>query len=242
MPLLNDIRRFFSRSGKHTGPVNYDLTGMHTPNASDDASGPATVEIETRPSANAMTSSRSSSGGGSAQKEVLQLVRKVSEHLDDQSTRTERLMGMLDKLPEALDAIPQLNQQNQRLLTLIGEQFDHARERDQALNAALSRLGDGTASQREVLDLLQQQIEAGNQTAAHVAEHLGSLQSALDRLADSNTRSAQMVTDMAQATRRQESALLEQLQKSQRWLFIVLGAIGAVTITALVIALVAFLN
>lgn len=264
MPLLTDIRNFFSRTARSSSS-NVATAGTQAESlgravnrngresssgqpasgrratAEESSGGTATAGVEVKPIERVKVSKASLAEVQQSYHEVMSMVRKVSDHLDEQAKRTDRLVGLMDRLPDALQAVPEIQQQNNRLLELFSQHLEHARDRDETLNSTLTRLSEGSASQNEVLSMLQKQIEAGNETSGRLAEHLGGFQSAIHQLAESNTQSAEVLRSMARNSEQRENTLVTMINKTQKWMIVGMSICGVASLAAVIVALSALL-
>jgi chromosome segregation ATPase len=249
MPLLQDIRRFFS--GRKKEPIDIDLTGTQAEGlaeaagTSDRDSEAERVEPESGgdgPLARLSHRSNRAKTVSELQRgydEVLGLVRKIGDHLDAQSDRTERMMNVMDRLPQAIDALPEINRQNARLLDILSDHLSQGKDREQALNNTLRRLGDSADHHTEVLSVLQQQLDANHRASEQMTETLGSFREALSSLAQTNNRSTDLLSRISAAGEERESKLTAMFQQTQRWMIAVGGTVGALALVAITLAILA---
>lgn len=251
MPLLQDIRRFFTGKGKK--PVEIDLTGTQAEalagsSATSDRNG-RDGEGEAEPEPDGARPLTRISQHGSRSKsmnelqrgydEVIGLVQKIGNHLDAQTERTERMMSMMEHLPQAIDAIPEINRQNARLLDILSDHLTQTKDREQTLNETLRRLGDSSDHHTEVLSVLQQQLASNHRASEHMTETLGSFREALTNLAETNNRSTDILSRITEASEQRESKLTMMFQQTQRWMIAVGGTVGVLALAAIILAILA---
>jgi len=251
MPLLQDIRRFFT--GKRRKPVEIDLTGTQAEGLSQSANA--------SPNGREDEPDRDSSAEGHLARlaprtsraktmnelqrgydEVIGLVRKIGDHLDSQTERTERMMSMMERLPQAIDALPEINRQNARLLDILSDHLTQSKDREQALNDTLRRLGDSSDHHTEVLSVLQQQLDTNHRASEQMTETLGSFREALTNLAETNNRSTELLSRITEASDERESKLTMMFQQTQRWMIAVGGTVGALALIAIILAILAIMQ
>ncbi|MGP1308727.1 MAG: hypothetical protein ACTS27_00830 [Phycisphaerales bacterium] len=155
--------------------------------------------------------------------EVMELIRKVSNHLDEQADRSERLMEIAERIPEALDTLPELRTQNAEILTALRRAADDARKRDDQSAQVLDRLGDR----------LEEARESDRVLVGTMAEFRGTLR----EMADTSERTGATLTDMNQRNMAREQELHNILQLTRRWITIatVVGIVLVMVATAAVI-------
>jgi len=242
MPLMQDIRRFFR--GKKQKPVEIDLTGTQAGGLAASVREPA-EEASGSHAAPLSTRTGRTKTIGELQRgydEVLGLVRKIGDHLDAQTERTERMMQMMEHLPQAIDALPEINRQNARLLDILSDHLTQTKEREQALNDTLRRLGDASDHHTDVLSVLQQQLDTNHRASEQMTETLGSFREALTNLAETNNRSTEILSRITESSDERESKLTAMFQQTQRWMIAVGGTVGALAMIAIILAVMAITN
>lgn len=250
MPLMDEIRRMFKRTKKQQ-PVKIDLTetqtnGLHRNGDTANGDGDEAAEAHAN-STSQLAPARSGRGRSVAElqrgyDEVMHLVRKISDHLDTQTERTERMMQWMEHMPQALEALPEVSRQNARMIEILKEHLSHINERDSSLNGTLSRLGDSSQHQTEVLGLLQQQLDNSSRSAEQMTETLGSFREALGNLANTNNRSTEILANVVRASEERESTLTAMFERTQRWMIVAAILIGTLAVGAIVLSAMAIIK
>lgn len=216
MPMLEGIRNLFR--GKKD-PVAIDLTDDAGEIPSDFDGDRTALTVDRRPK-------RSMAELQNGYEEVMGLVRKVSDHLDTQTHRTEKMLTLMERMPQALDALPEINRQNARLLESLNEHLSQAKARESALNETLRSLGESSAQQTEVLGLLQQQLDLSVQSAEKMSHTLGSFSEALTNLATANNRSTDVLARIVDAADEREARMAAMVTRSERWNWVIVGLLS----------------
>lgn len=159
--------------------------------------------------------------------EVMELIRKVSGHLDEQAERSARLMAIAERIPQALDTLPELREQNEQIIVALRQAADEARSRDERSSQTLDRLGDRLDESRE-----SDRVLVGT-----MAEFRGTLR----EMADTNDRTGATLADMNARNAAREQELHNILQLTRRWITIatVVGVVLVMVATAAVIMIAA---
>ncbi len=228
MPLLKDRVRTLFRRRK---PIEIDISDTQAGGLNGGEIG----LIETKPM-------RPRSAAERAQDEVLALVRRIGDHLDGQTSRTERLLEVMDRLPHALDAVPEINRQNARLLEVLHEHFAQSKRREETMNAALGSLTETSMRQTDVLGLVQRHLDANGRTAATLSASLETLHRGLSDLAESNSHSALVLERISDAAAERENGLQRTLARTQRWMIVAVAFCGAASAMAIVVAVLALVQ
>lgn len=219
MPMLDGIRNLF-RGRKE--PVAIDLSDedrLHAEVVDHGGADGNALVAERRPK-------RSMAELQQGYEEVMGLVRRVGDHLDAQAKRTEKLLTLMERMPQALDALPEINRQNARLLEAISEHLSQSKNRETALNDTLRSLGESSSQQTEVLGLLQRQFDISTQSAEKMTETLGNFSEALSNLAATNNRSTDVLSRIVDAADERESRMASMVSRSERWNWVIVGLLS----------------
>ncbi|MGI9014667.1 MAG: hypothetical protein ACR2GY_10510 [Phycisphaerales bacterium] len=225
MTLIQDIRGVFTRR-KH---VVVDLTNTQ-------AEGLADSMTEAKPSSSQRGSSLDrprSVPASSNMEEVMTLVRNMSSHLEQQTSRTDRLVECMERLPDALDALPEINRQNARLLEVVSDYLDHARQRDHTLNETLDNMHRASSRQTEVLGLLHQQLDTSDRATEHLVQGMSQFREGLTQLATANESTTKVLHQLHRASEQRESELTRVLSNTQRWMIAAMVASAVVAMSAI---------
>lgn len=236
MPFMEEVRKLFKRRK----PVEIDLTdGSATDfdsvsNAEQGGDGKPLASVQRRKPTLAEIQQ--------GYDEVMGLVRKIGEHLDAQTQRTEKLVELMERLPEAIDSLPELHRQNSRLLDVLNEHLAASRKRDETLGTTLGKLSESSDHQTEVLGLLQQQFDTSTRASEQMTKTLGSFSHALGNLSENNHRSTEILSGLVRSTEDRETQLIDILGRTQKWIVGILIAIGVVAVAAIVLAAIAMMQ
>jgi ABC-type transporter Mla subunit MlaD len=239
MHLLRDVRSLIRRRFR---PVRIDLTGTQAESLADaapDDDEPADLRSDSAIEPKPARARSSVAEVARNQEEVMSLVRKIGDHLDAQTGRTQRLLHLMERMPQALDALPEINRQNSRLLDSLHDHFEQSRRREEMLNSTLTTIGEASGRQTEVLSLVQQQLDTNSQASLTMTETLGDLRRSLSELAQSNTQTSDVLAKIAEDTDRRETTLSEALGRTQQWMIIAVACCAVASLAAIVAAIVA---
>ncbi len=159
--------------------------------------------------------------------EVMELIRKVSNHLDEQNDRSIRLMEIAERIPEAIETLPELRNQNAEILVALKSAADDTRARDERAAESLDLL----------VDRLEESRESDRVLVGTMAEFRGTLR----EMADTNEQTGVTLSDMNQRNMAREQELHSILQLTRRWITIatVVGVVLVMVATAAVIMIAA---
>lgn len=161
-------------------------------------------------------------------KEVLELVRRVQTHLDEQETRSARLMEIVERVPEALDRIPEQREQTERLIN------------------AVESLGETAGAHRDVSQQNLRELVKANEQLAQTARAenelvttMGEFKDAAQGIADQNDRTATAVKDLSTSSSARDKRLEEAIADGRKWLIIGIVATASAAGVAIIIAAIA---
>lgn len=174
--------------------------------------------------------------------DVVAMVHRIGQHLDDQRGSTERLLTLMERLPTALGALPEMNRHCNRLLETVTEAQQQARRRDESLNQSLTRIGVASERHTEVLGLLQQQLDANGRTSERITETLDSFRLVLSDMSSSTSQQVDVLSRMARASEKRELRITATLARTQKWMIAAMIFCGGVTLAALGVAVVTLLR
>lgn len=149
--------------------------------------------------------------------EVLDLVRKMSAHLDSESERTARLMIIVERIPDALDALPELREQTRRMVEALRESSDQSRTRDEHVQDAMAHI--------------RARLDDARESETHLVGTLTEFRGSLREMATSSERSSVALTAMNERNAARERELAQVLTLTRRWV-IAAVAIGATGVLA----------
>jgi len=164
-------------------------------------------------------------------KEVLELVRRVQTHLDTQEERSARLMEIAERVPEALDAIPEHAERTERLIGAVEKMHESS-----ATSASAAQ-----QNTRELARVNEQLSQSAHAERELVTTMQGFHEAARD-LAGNNQKAAGAVKDLAARTAERDHQLAEAIADGRRWLIIGIGVTAGAAATAVILAALALIN
>jgi len=141
--------------------------------------------------------------------EMVSLMASVRNHLETQSQRSERLLHVLDGLPEALKSLPEATRNQTRTLEAIQTNLNQQVQHNTKLADALNGLAKSTHHHEHAMSAIGQQLDAGHQRSEQILGSFNSLTGTLDRMSDANEASTILLRRMAE----QESQAADQVRQ-----------------------------
>lgn len=168
--------------------------------------------------------------------EVLGLVRKVDGHLDAERARGDRLLEIAEAVRPAIEMLPELRRQNERIAEAIEALADASRrsgEQDAEERRALAE------RQEAAIDRVRAAVAETESAHARVADAIGGFGGVVESIAQSNERLGSIVIDTQQSSDRRERELADAVISAQKWIVTAVSLCGAVVVLALVTTLLA---
>ncbi len=141
--------------------------------------------------------------------EMVTLMSSVRNHLETQAERSERLLRVLDGLPEALKSLPEATRNQTRTLEAIQTNLNQQGQHNTRLADALNGLAKSTQHHEHAMSAIGQQLDAGHKRSEQILTSFHTLTGTLDRMTDNNEASTILLRRMAE----QESQAAEQVRQ-----------------------------
>jgi bacterioferritin (cytochrome b1) len=159
--------------------------------------------------------------------EVADTLTTVRRHMDEQADRSERMIQLMEGLPDLLRTLPEHSASQTRILEGIAESMKAQQQTSERLGNALAT---ATESQKQVSTHLKQQLDASNQSSREMREALTGLSSTLGDVNRSNESTRSAFIEGSQQTR----DLFARTQKMMAVLTAVTALVAAAAIGALI--------
>lgn len=249
--LMEATRRFLGRSKSEakkaasSGKAAVPLSGTQAKSLSDPATavvpsngassnGTSASVMETKP-ARPMTM-RSS---GRQQAEVVAVLRKMHDQLEAQADRENQLADRVERLPEALAAVPQVSRQVTNLMEFLQDQAGRAGKRDELLQQTIATSAEHQKRQLDVLGLIEQQIESSNDVHGEVVVGLETLRQSIGSTNEHAEKVVGRLEAIAGDLERREKTLADQLLRTEQRLMMTTIGASVVAAGAMILAAVA---
>jgi len=174
--------------------------------------------------------------------QLVNLIQRIDDHLNSQAERADRMLTLLERLPEALDAMPQIRKNGEHVVAVLERHMDAQRERDEQLRETMNGLGEGSRRQAEALTLIRDEIRAGQEREQQITNVLGDFRETLTNLGKTNEQSIEVLRRLSEHSKERESKLARILEKHSRILIVIAGAAVASSLAGLAVSIVAMIN
>jgi hypothetical protein len=124
-------------------------------------------------------------------------------------------------LPQTMGSLPELVRQQTRLADLVAQQLMHARQRDEQVEKTLARITQGVEQQRDVMGLVQQQLDLNHESAMKVADGVTTLANAVVHLQGTTDRSSAALQGLLERTAERDVGIQKLHTSLQNWMLFV---------------------
>jgi len=165
-------------------------------------------------------------------KDVTDLVKKVNLHLDEQDKRARRMLEIAERVPRALDQVPNLSDNSSKMvdtLTQMAKADRIARERTDTAIEAHGR----------ALDSIGQRLASGEDTEKRVAGALGDLNTTIGHMTGATDQLSVAIRSVQERDIRRDEDLRRLIGRTQQWMFVAVGLCAASIVISVIIAMTA---
>ena len=171
-------------------------------------------------------------------------LEQINDHLNQQLTQHQELMGRVKQLPQLLESLPSAVENQKHLTTQLLDQLRTTAAKDQQFIETVGKIPAETARQTDTLTLINHQLEAAADADVQVVENFVKFRDTLDRLNHNTAKNTEGIVQMSKtfaASDRYLKYVVTKLNKRYAWvLAIALSVCGAAicTLAGIVIYLV----
>lgn len=227
-------------NGHNSGHSNGHVNGHPTPESAHIDSLDLDNELYTEIKPDSELSPRKSKSEMLAElhrnyEEVLGIVRKVDDHLDEQRHRGERLMEIAERIPPALETLPAIQEQTVRLTEAIDRLADNT-----ARHAA--RSDSAAQAQTQALAHVKSLLEQSHAAERRVAESVDSFKTTVDGMSEATATVGRVLQHMQERDAAREKQLTDVINRGSRTMTLTVGLCGLLFLSSTVVALMALAN
>ncbi len=187
-----------------------------------DASSTATAVAEEEPMAAAELSPRRPAKESPIDRlqrgyeEMVDLMGAVRNHMAQQSQRSERLLEMLEGLPEALRSLPEATRNQTRTLDAIQSNLSQQMTHSAKLADALNGLAKSTQHHDAAMSAINQQLDASHQCSEQILTSFNTMSGTLTRMGEQNEAGRDLLKSIADQEGRAGEQMRDLFLKTQK--------------------------
>jgi methyl-accepting chemotaxis protein len=170
--------------------------------------------------------------------EVLGIVRKVDDHLDEQARRSERMLEIAERTAKHLESLGATNQQTAEAVTQLVEvtkqgNADAQSQTDRLAKTAAQQL-EAQQQQTSTLHQVQASIHKSTEIDRELADSIHGFTDTIGGVKKATTDLGESITAMRETDAERERELATLVARSQRWLIVTVVVVGVVAVGALI--------
>jgi ABC-type transporter Mla subunit MlaD len=166
---------------------------------------------------------------------LIDQLQQINEHLSEQLTQHQELMGRVRLLPQLLESLPSAVENQKHLTTRLLDQLRASAAKDQQFIEAVGKIPGETARQTDALTTINHQLEAAADADVQLAGNFVKFRDTLDRLNHSTAKNTEGIVQMSKtfaASDRYLKYVVTKLNKRYAWvLAIAMTVCGAAVCT-----------
>lgn len=168
--------------------------------------------------------------------EVLDTMQSVRRHLDDQAQRSDRMISLLEGLPEVIRSLPEQNKAQTEMLRAIYQNMERQTETTGQLSTAISSLSTVGENQQKTMGELQDHLRAEDVARRELREGIGTLDKTLTEVRESSDSSRSALESISEQAKQRDTAIGEMFQRSQKTTSAMMAVSWALAIVALAVS------
>jgi len=162
-------------------------------------------------------------------------LQQINEHLSQQLTQHQELMGRVRQLPQLLESLPSAVENQKNLTTRLLDQLRATTAKDQQFIDAVGKIPAETARQTDTLTMINHQLEAAADADVQLVGNFVKFKDSLDRLNHNTAKNTEGIVQMSRtfaAGDRYLKYVVTKLNKRYAWvLAIAMTVCGAAICT-----------
>ncbi len=166
---------------------------------------------------------------------LIDQLAQINDHLSEQLTQHQELMGRVRQLPQLLESLPSAVENQKLLTTRLLDQLRATTAKDQQFIEAVGKIPVETARQTDTLTMINHQLEAAADADVQLAGNFVKFKDTLDRLNHSTAKNTEGIVQMSRtfaASDRYVKYVVTKLNQRYAWvLAIAMTVCGAAICT-----------
>jgi ABC-type transporter Mla subunit MlaD len=167
---------------------------------------------------------------------LIDQLEQINDHLSEQLTQHQELMGRVRQLPQLLESLPSAVENQKHLTTRLLDQLRATAAKDQQFIEAVGKIPAETARQTDALAMINHQLEAAADADVQLAGNFVKFKDTLDRLNHSTVKNTEGIVQMSKtfaASDRYLKYVVTKLNKRYAWVLAIAMTVCGAAICAL---------
>ena len=167
---------------------------------------------------------------------LIEQLQGINEHLNEQVTQHEDLMGRIERLPKLLESFPDVVENQKRITEQLLERLKASATKDEQFIDAVQKIPTETAKQTDALVDIDHQLAAAADTDVQMAESFNKFNETLDKLNRSAIGQSDSIIQMSRTFATSDRYLKYIISRqNKRFMWIFITAIGVCVVVVLIL-------
>ncbi len=168
---------------------------------------------------------------------LIEKLQGINEHLNEQVTQHEDLMGRIERLPKLLESFPDVVENQKRITEQLLERLKASATKDEQFIDAVQKIPTETAKQTDALVDIDHQLSAAADTDVQMAESFNKFNQTLDKLDQSTLAQTDSIMQMSRTFATSDRYLKYIVSRqNKRFMWIFIAAVSVCVIVILILA------
>ncbi len=168
---------------------------------------------------------------------LIERLQGINEHLDQQATQHEELMGRIQQLPHLLESFPVMVENQKKITEQLIEQLKGASAKNEQFVDAVEQIPTQTAKQTDALVNIDHQLAAAADIDVQMSQSLNNFNQILDKLNENTAKHTSGIEQMSKTFSASDRYLKYIISKqNQRFMWIFIAAISVCVVTILILS------
>lgn len=227
--LNHRVHDFFQKFKRDRGAIKVDPQAQSDPESGE---GGENLPAQSQTGGREVSIAQIKQGYG----EVVDTMQSVRRHLDEQAQRSDRMIQLLEGLPEAIKSLPEQNKAQTEMLRAIHQNMERQTETTGQLSTAISSLSTVGENQQKTMNELQDHLRAEDVARRELRDGIGTLDKTLTEVRESSDSSRSALESISEQAKQRDNAIGEMFQRSQKTTSAMMAVSWALAIVALAVS------
>ncbi len=167
---------------------------------------------------------------------LIERLQGINEHLDQQATQHEELMGRIQQLPRILESFPGMLENQKKITEQLIEQLKGNAAKNEQFVDAVEQIPTQTAKQTDALVNIDHQLAAAADIDVQMSQSMNNFNQILDKLNTNTVKHTEGIEQMSKTFSASDRYLKYIISKqNQRFMWVFIAAISVCLITILIL-------
>ena len=167
---------------------------------------------------------------------LIERLNGINEHLEQQATQQEELMGRIQQLPKILESFPGMVENQKKITEQLLDQLKSTSAKNEQFVDAVEQIPIQTAKQTDALVNIDHQLAAAADIDVQMSQSLNNFNQTLDKLNVNTEKHTDGIEQMSKTFAASDRYLKYIISKqNQRFLWIFIAAISVCLVTILIL-------